>query len=890
MTKRLLPSFMLFFLCSASLFSQMDLLWARVYSERATVNSTYPGIYGMTTDRLGNAYFTRNDRMSPLNGYRQITVSKLDPDGFLQWITPVSTDSIYYSPNLYYEDLAVDSIGNVYVVENGSVNSQPHNFSRLTKISPSGSKLWTRDVYAYNLNASLPIERIAVDDHGEVFVFYRTAGPSNPYHFQCHIAKLDSSGTVLSDTVLYQTGSDRFPYFLIDHSQGGFLAACGNVQNNVNYSILSRINPDGSIAWSISENKLYLYVTLDANDNIYVLYMTGFNGQTRISKKDPYGNLIWDILSPNQYTYLLLTDDAGNCYFPWDNGDIEWTKLDTAGQELWRRTYTPPIQGIEKVITAEFENGCLNILGIQTNIPNFLGGPHRAIAMRMDTSAQVLGAYFHPMAPDLYDQYSSHVLEVGQDGSMVMSIGSHDQTSHLFKTCGFECGYNIEGNVTYDADGDCNLIAGQPGFQHAIVGIDGGQAYTMTDQNGNFRLRRDSGWIDIEPILPISYLNACQPNSYQLNITPQNYFHDHIDFVVVGNPFINAAVSIESIPPRVARFQDIDVEIGNLGTLPVAPLLELSFDPRVSIVNNGPNDSIVGNRLFRQLPAIPPFSSISLDFSVLVDTFIPLGEVCTHYAYLHGANADVDTSNNQDSTEWLYLTSYDPNDKSVQPSGSGDDGLIDFDSLNTLTYRIRFQNTGNAVAYNVMIRDTISPLLDLSTFEMGVASHNYRLTLGEGRVLTWQFDNIYLPDSTTDLAGSNGYLKFRIKPQPGLPLGTQLGNQAAIYFDYNLPVITNTALLTYSLPLVQVPSVVSSSALELFPNPAQGRVTLRLRDVLSPQLHVQVCDLRGAVLVETPLRLLDDEASLDISALPPGIYLVQASQGAARHVQRLLVW
>ncbi len=872
------------------MFGQMDLLWARVYSERATVSTNFPGIYGMTTDRLGNVYFTRNDRMSPLNGYRMITVSKMDADGFVRWTTQVTADSIYYHPNLYYEDLAVDSLGNVYVVENGT-QFFGYSFSRISKISPHGQKLWTKNVYTYSVNHSYAIERLAVDANNDIFLLYSTQGFVNAFDVLFHVAKMDSSGTIISDTTINQTGQIQYPYQLLKHSQGGYLVVCRIYRNNTYETLLTRILPDGSVGWTVTHNTMYANAILDAHNNIYAMYQTSHSSSVRMTKMDPFGNTIWDILSPNQYNLFILADEAENSYIFWDNGDVELSKLDTAGNIIWRKAYTPPFQANEKMMNAVYQNGTINIMGGQTGVPDSLGGPSRAFSIRMDTSGQVLGSYFHPMTLDPINQYEGAHIKVGQDGSIVSTIGSYDQTSYIFKTCGYECGYNINGKVTFDADGDCNVTPQQPGFVNAVIGIDGGQAYVLTDSNGNFRLRRDSGAIDIAPILPISYLNSCQPASYQLNITPQNFFYDHVDFTVVGNPFINASVAIESTPPRVARIQDIDVQINNLGTLSTAPYLELVLDPRVTIIpDGGSRDSIVGNHLYRQLPTIPPFSTITAHFTALVDTFISVGEVCTHYAYLLQVNADVDPTNNQDSTKWNFLTSYDPNDKAVFPTGVGVDGEFDFDSLQGLTYRIRFQNTGNDVAYNIAVRDTLSPLLDLGTFEMGAASHPFRLELDEHRALTWFFDNIYLPDSTTDLAGSNGFIKFRIKPLPGLPLGTRLENKAAIYFDYNLPVITNTAVLTNALPLVEADGPALRSALEVFPNPTRGRVTLRLRDARQPMLHVQVCDLRGAVLMETPVRLQDDEASIDISALPPGVYLVQASQGATRHVQRLLVW
>jgi uncharacterized repeat protein (TIGR01451 family) len=100
------------------------------------------------------------------------------------------------------------------------------------------------------------------------------------------------------------------------------------------------------------------------------------------------------------------------------------------------------------------------------------------------------------------------------------------------------------------------------------------------------------------------------------------------------------------------------------------------------------------------------------------------------------------------------------------------------------TYTIHFQNTGNAPAFNIRLRDTLDANLDINSFEVRGYSHPAQISLN-GNILTVRFNNIMLPDSTTDYEGSMGYFQYRIKPLPNLPLGTQIENTAYIYFDYN---------------------------------------------------------------------------------------------------------
>ena len=85
--------------------------------------------------------------------------------------------------------------------------------------------------------------------------------------------------------------------------------------------------------------------------------------------------------------------------------------------------------------------------------------------------------------------------------------------------------------------------------------------------------------------------------------------------------------------------------------------------------------------------------------------------------------------------------------------------------------------------------------LDISTIRPGVSSHDYELEIVQGPILQFTFENIMLPDSNINEPASHGFVNFSIAPREGLDFGTVLQNTAAIYFDFNEPVITNTAEL-----------------------------------------------------------------------------------------------
>ena len=153
---------------------------------------------------------------------------------------------------------------------------------------------------------------------------------------------------------------------------------------------------------------------------------------------------------------------------------------------------------------------------------------------------------------------------------------------------------------------------------------------------------------------------------------------------------------------------------------------------------------------------------------------------------------DIDCQQNQGS--------FDPNLKKAYPNGYSNENFISAED--EIEYHIKFQNTGTDTAFTVVVRDTLSDFLDLSTVRPGSSSHPYNYTIDENKTLKFTFENILLPDSTTNEMASHGYVKFNINQRPNNAPGTVIHNNAAIYFDFNPPIITEDVFLTIEKPTV----------------------------------------------------------------------------------------
>jgi|GEM_PF-1588257 len=253
---------------------------------------------------------------------------------------------------------------------------------------------------------------------------------------------------------------------------------------------------------------------------------------------------------------------------------------------------------------------------------------------------------------------------------------------------------------------------------------------------------------------------------------------------------------------------------------------------------------------------------------------------------------DTYLANNAGACSTIVTGSYDPNDKLVNPVGVGASGHISpADSV--LTYTIRFQNTGTDTAFTVVVRDT----LDAAVFDVGsvaplLSSHPYRLFVENGHILVFVFDPILLPDSSRSQDGSNGFVMFSIHLRNNLPEGTRIANSAAIYFDYNAPIITNSAQNT----LVQVddaaPEVLPSVSLR--PNPATDQTTL----IIGQEAALTWIDISLYSPERSVFRHLLHSANpsgglslpINTRTLPTGMYYVVIRSNLGQVTKKLLVF
>jgi photosystem II stability/assembly factor-like uncharacterized protein len=236
------------------------------------------------------------------------------------------------------------------------------------------------------------------------------------------------------------------------------------------------------------------------------------------------------------------------------------------------------------------------------------------------------------------------------------------------------------------------------------------------------------------------------------------------------------------------------------------------------------------------------------------------------------------------------IGSFDPNDKTGFPEGIGTGHHIE--KTEPLSYLIRFQNTGTDTAFTVVIRDTLSPLLDLETLQLGAASHPVQMNVRGENELVFRFDNILLPDSNINAAASQGFVRYAIRQKPNNPDGAVIRNRAGIYFDFNLPVMTNETWHTVGLPVVSGLVLVGNEPFRLYcsPNPVSEGQSLQvsLENDFFGTVKIEILSLDGQVL-ET---FFEEKTSHEVTwihpvTMAPASFFVRVSDGK-RSATRLI--
>jgi hypothetical protein len=403
--------------------------------------------------------------------------------------------------------------------------------------------------------------------------------------------------------------------------------------------------------------------------------------------------------------------------------------------------------------------------------------------------------------------------------------------------------------------------------------------FTFTDQRGHYSVFvLDSGSFIVSP-QSINWFNYA-PTSHAANFATVFQTDSLNDFAFQPQgTFEDVCIKITPMGRFRSGFNArYMISYGNYGNTTVAPTVYFYPYNNVTFQSSTlPPSQITPDSVIWNLPALTPFQTGSIIVTVNVNIGLPIGTLINSSAHIEPYATDDNPSCNNSNWEVFTTGSFDPNDI-----------LVNEDTLTTtqlnnapwLEYIIRFQNTGNDTAFTVKILNPIDTnKLNLSTIEFVYASHPVNLNwINYQRNMEFKFENILLPDSNTNEPLSHGFVRYRIQPKTNLSAGDSITNFAAIYFDFNEPVITNTAKTSIILPTGIASASPTHGKLHVFPNPSENTINISGIQLENGRAQLRLTDIYGKLIFEKTVT--STIADLETTNLPSGLYLLQS--GASR--------
>ncbi len=202
--------------------------------------------------------------------------------------------------------------------------------------------------------------------------------------------------------------------------------------------------------------------------------------------------------------------------------------------------------------------------------------------------------------------------------------------------------------------------------------------------------------------------------------------------------------------------------------------------------------------------------------------------------------------------EVLDLGQQPPNTMRGYPNGYRDT-LIS--ASTDLVYTVFFRNNTTDTLTRLVIRDTLPAAVIPTSVRMGTSSHPFSWEVYDGGILRITFDSLnLLPNDGS--AANQGFVTYTLSQKPNNPLGTVIPNRAAIFFDYQEPMLTNTVwrevgdfpefIITSTFePLAQ-----KAWSVKVYPNPLSEWAIFELQGTTVQVLRLEIIDAQGRIVQE----------------------------------------
>lgn len=525
-----------------------------------------------------------------------------------------------------------------------------------------------------------------------------------------------------------------------------------------------------------------------------------FADHTRVGRFAPAGTLEWvlALLPGDGHITGMAARPNGNTVLtgPRTDGTAWLAELDPTGTVVASAHFGEPGDGTVPTRLLLTPDGGVRIAGVVGSAPQRL----------FSYASAGIGEPGDCSVPDTWPTFQATSLVPYGTLLHDSGTGSFDApvvaaATNSYCTAATTCsagGLHLQGTLFHDADGNGAYDSGESCFPNLITELQPDAVYAATNAECAFDLFTAQPGTHVLAPVPLDswWTISTGSSAYTVEYTGGDSTITGLDFgYIPGLDTTVLTATLVTAPVLCNNYFGNPVQgwlhVLNTGTTLPDVVVALTLDSAIGVVSSEPPvDSVVGQTAYWHLDAPGYYDIASIHMQLQSPFMLDPGDT------LHGEGALLlpGTLDTVQVFDWagMVFCSYDPNDKLVTPMGVGTYGSIPPDT-EWLSYVVRFQNTGTYAAADITVQDQLDPLVDPLSLQVLGGSHTLTgLHISGAGLVDFRFDNIQLPDSGADEAGSHGHIAFRVRPRPGLHHLDSIRNNAAIFFDQNAPVITNT--------------------------------------------------------------------------------------------------
>lgn len=360
---------------------------------------------------------------------------------------------------------------------------------------------------------------------------------------------------------------------------------------------------------------------------------------------------------------------------------------------------------------------------------------------------------------------------------------------------------HAKGHLYFDANENGVRDSSEVGLEFLQVLSSSETSFSHTDEEGRYIINfipSETGLISVFPESLEYWGITSIPTSYSLLFDELVVTYDSIDFGFFPDTLVNRTTSnLISDTPKCNTTINYWLNYKNTGTTIVNGIVEFELDEALTF--EGAEimpDSIVGSSCFWSFDSLFYFDYSAINIQIGVPDIMLDDETLTSVQRTYILNElDEIVSISTDTLEQTISCLNNSNTKTVTPKGTDSLGYV-HPETNTFTYTIHFQNTGTDTSVAVIITDQLDDNFDLTSFEILAFSHSLEYTIGmEGQVI-FTFEDIMLPDSSSNEIQSHGYVTYTVQLIDDYIIGTTIENKATINVVGTTLVVTNIVLNT----------------------------------------------------------------------------------------------